>query len=196
MGLALTTVAISFFYSRGELPPTPAAGYVASVLALLPLALLPLPGGATVHAKGNPSALGAPLLAADEGVTPAPAADAAPQLAKRGSGRRRSDVVSTPTVGGLSFKQAASGLDFWLLWFIQFAVFGSGVATNQNLALILESAEAPAASGLGVALFGLAHRTHPCIVATARAVGVPRASPTVLPCDHFEMWAALAAATP
>ena len=36
------------------------------------------------------------------------------------------------------------------------AVFGGGVAANQNLALIFESARSPSASGLGVALFALA----------------------------------------
>eukprot|EP00930_Biecheleria_cincta_P032853 TRINITY_DN22766_c0_g1_i1.p1 TRINITY_DN22766_c0_g1~~TRINITY_DN22766_c0_g1_i1.p1 ORF type:complete len:623 (-),score=134.13 TRINITY_DN22766_c0_g1_i1:213-2081(-) len=59
------------------------------------------------------------------------------------------------TVDGLNFMTAAGGLDFWLLWFMQFAVFGGGVATNQNLALILESAGNASASGLGVALFAL-----------------------------------------
>lgn len=56
---------------------------------------------------------------------------------------------------GVEFMTAASDLDFWLLWFMQFAVFGGGVATNQNLALILESAGNASASGLGVALFAL-----------------------------------------
>jgi len=56
---------------------------------------------------------------------------------------------------GVNFMTAAGGLDFWLLWFMQFAVFGGGVATNQNLALILESAGNASASGLGVALFAL-----------------------------------------
>jgi len=56
---------------------------------------------------------------------------------------------------GLEFMTAAKGTDFWLLWFCQFAVFGGGVATNQNLALILESAGNASASGLGVALFAL-----------------------------------------
>eukprot|EP00441_Pelagodinium_beii_P037822 CAMPEP_0197635258 /NCGR_PEP_ID=MMETSP1338-20131121/11119_1 /TAXON_ID=43686 ORGANISM="Pelagodinium beii, Strain RCC1491" /NCGR_SAMPLE_ID=MMETSP1338 /ASSEMBLY_ACC=CAM_ASM_000754 /LENGTH=579 /DNA_ID=CAMNT_0043207273 /DNA_START=211 /DNA_END=1950 /DNA_ORIENTATION=- len=56
---------------------------------------------------------------------------------------------------GLDFATAAKGIDFWLLWLMQFAVFGGGVATNQNLALILESAGNGEASGLGVALFAL-----------------------------------------
>jgi len=47
---------------------------------------------------------------------------------------------------------------------MQFAIFGSGVATNQNLALILESAEAPTASGLGVALFALASTVSRVVV--------------------------------
>ena len=38
----------------------------------------------------------------------------------------------------------------------QLAVFGGGVAANQNLALIFESVHSPASSGLGVALFALA----------------------------------------
>lgn len=56
---------------------------------------------------------------------------------------------------GLTFQVAAQGMDFYLLWLCQFAVFGAGVATNQNLALILESAGHDAASSLGVALFAL-----------------------------------------
>lgn len=58
-------------------------------------------------------------------------------------------------VHGLSFRVAIQGLDFWLVGLCQFAVFGGGIATNQNLALILESAGQPSASGLGVALFAL-----------------------------------------
>lgn len=56
---------------------------------------------------------------------------------------------------GLPFRTAFFGMDFWLLWAIQFAIFGAGVATNQNLALILESAGHDSASSLGVALFAL-----------------------------------------
>lgn len=57
---------------------------------------------------------------------------------------------------GVPFPVALRGLDFWLLFFMQLAVFGGGVAANQNLALIFESARSPASSGLGVALFALA----------------------------------------
>ncbi|CAE8643168.1 unnamed protein product [Polarella glacialis] len=60
-----------------------------------------------------------------------------------------------PQSEGVTFATAILGLDFWLIWLMQFAVFGAGVATNQNLALILESAGSPSASGLGVALFAL-----------------------------------------
>lgn len=56
---------------------------------------------------------------------------------------------------GLPFRVAFFGMDFWLLWATQFAIFGAGVATNQNLALILESAGHDSASSLGVALFAL-----------------------------------------
>jgi len=35
---------------------------------------------------------------------------------------------------GLPFRVAFFGMDFWLLWATQFAIFGAGVATNQNLA--------------------------------------------------------------
>jgi len=41
------------------------------------------------------------------------------------------------------------------LFVMQLAVFGGGVAANQNLALIFESVRSPASSGLGVALFAL-----------------------------------------
>ena len=50
---------------------------------------------------------------------------------------------------------AATGLDFWLLFYVQFAVFGAGIATNQNLSMILESEGSPQFAGLGVALFAL-----------------------------------------
>lgn len=70
---------------------------------------------------------------------------------------------------GLPFHVAVRGMDFYLLWSCQFAIFGAGVATNQNLAawpcllwlvgvaeaLILESAGHNNASSLGVALFAL-----------------------------------------
>ena len=59
-------------------------------------------------------------------------------------------------VTGVHFGDAARGIDFWLLFLMQLAVFGGGVADNQNLALIFESEGDPAASGLGVALFSLA----------------------------------------
>ncbi|CAJ1396769.1 unnamed protein product [Effrenium voratum] len=62
---------------------------------------------------------------------------------------------SSAVLKGMSFGEAACGLDFWLLWLIQFGLFGAGVATNQNLALILESAHNVSAAGLGVALFAL-----------------------------------------
>ena len=35
---------------------------------------------------------------------------------------------------GLPFRKAVMGMDFYLLWSCQFAIFGAGVATNQNLA--------------------------------------------------------------
>jgi len=56
---------------------------------------------------------------------------------------------------GITFQTAFKGMDFWLLWVCQFAVFGAGVATNQNLALILETTGHSSASSLGVALFAL-----------------------------------------
>merc|ERR1712194_402205 len=64
------------------------------------------------------------------------------------------EAVSTPD--GLSFSVAVRGLDYWLLWFMQFSVFGAGMATSQNLGLILESLGKPSAAGLGFALFALA----------------------------------------
>mmetsp|Transcript_61847 Transcript_61847/g.114821 ORF Transcript_61847/g.114821 Transcript_61847/m.114821 type:complete len:671 (+) Transcript_61847:48-2060(+) len=64
-------------------------------------------------------------------------------------------TVDKPQAKGDSFTDALFGLDFWLLFFIQYAIFGAGIATNQNLALIMESAGAKTASGLGVALFAL-----------------------------------------
>merc|ERR1711904_447667 len=62
---------------------------------------------------------------------------------------------SAQAADGVSFKSAICGLDFWLAFLVQFAVFGVGISTNQNLGLILESAGLPTASGLGVALFAL-----------------------------------------
>ena len=135
VALALTTVCISFFYSKGTLPPTPAAGVATAALALLPLGLLPCAqrSARVVHAKGEPSGLGEALL---------------PARASSGNGAADAPFPAErplPAPSGLTFGAAAAGLDFWLLWGLQFAIFGSGVATNQNLALILESAEAPAA---------------------------------------------------
>eukprot|EP00931_Biecheleriopsis_adriatica_P061336 TRINITY_DN36883_c0_g1_i1.p1 TRINITY_DN36883_c0_g1~~TRINITY_DN36883_c0_g1_i1.p1 ORF type:complete len:616 (+),score=153.63 TRINITY_DN36883_c0_g1_i1:78-1925(+) len=73
------------------------------------------------------------------------------EVAPQGGG----PATSTSAEEGLKLTVAVTGIDFWLLWIMQFAVFGAGVATNQNLALILESAGNPSASGLGVALFAL-----------------------------------------
>eukprot|EP00438_Fugacium_kawagutii_P002213 Skav233841 [mRNA] locus=scaffold3130:30715:38615:- [translate_table: standard] len=65
------------------------------------------------------------------------------------------DRPSSPVKKGLSLKSACFGMDFWLLWSSQFAVFGAGVAVNQNLALILETTGHDSASSFGVALFAL-----------------------------------------
>ena len=65
-------------------------------------------------------------------------------------------ATTATRVSGVSFGDAMGGVDFWLLFMMQLAVFGGGVADNQNLALIFESEGEPAASGLGVALFSLA----------------------------------------
>eukprot|EP00440_Ansanella_granifera_P035785 gb/GFBE01038818.1/.p1 GENE.gb/GFBE01038818.1/~~gb/GFBE01038818.1/.p1 ORF type:complete len:621 (+),score=167.14 gb/GFBE01038818.1/:1-1863(+) len=76
-----------------------------------------------------------------------------------GASEKLSAGSASPTAAavpdGLTFGTAVKGIDFWLLWLMQFSVFGAGVATNQNLALILESAGNASASGLGVALFAL-----------------------------------------
>ena len=51
-------------------------------------------------------------------------------------------VAASPA--GVPLRAALAGLDFWLLFFMQLAVFGGGVGANQNLALIFESARSPA----------------------------------------------------
>jgi len=128
--LSVFDVGVSFFYSSGKLVATASLGYIGVGLALLPLVLL------VTTPTRDPEQLGA-AAGMLEGQTPAAAPPAA--------------AANT----GVDFLVAAGGLDFWLVWFMQFAVFGSGVATNQNLALIMESAGNKESAGLGVALFAL-----------------------------------------
>ena len=73
----------------------------------------------------------------------------------QGSAGSEPEIVRPQNRIGISFQTAFKGMDFWLLWVCQFAVFGAGVATNQNLDLILETTGHDSASSLGVALFAL-----------------------------------------
>lgn len=126
--LALFDVSVSSMFLMRKLAQSSVLGFIALSLALSPIIVLFL-----AHLEENQMD-----RSSQESRTVGKAAN-----------------ISPPQIGGLSFCTAACGLDFWLLWFMQFAVFGSGVATNQNLALILESAGNTSASGLGVALFAL-----------------------------------------
>ena len=125
-----------FAFSTGVIGPTAQLGLLGACIALLPLSLLPRPGDKTA-----PS-LSEPMLSVEEA-----------SAAKRWAAKAAPTSAATH---GVPFPIALSGPDFWLLFFMQLAVFGGGVAANQNLALIFESARSPAASGLGVALFALA----------------------------------------
>mmetsp|Transcript_84463 Transcript_84463/g.185354 ORF Transcript_84463/g.185354 Transcript_84463/m.185354 type:complete len:657 (-) Transcript_84463:34-2004(-) len=124
--LSCFDVGVSFFYSKKAISETPLLGYICVALASLPFVLL------------------IPPLPNDE----KPEEKQVVSQISQSSG-------GVKAVDGISFRKAACGLDFWLIWFAQFAVFGSGVATNQNLALLLESAGNKEAAGLGVAMFAL-----------------------------------------
>ena len=161
--LALFSVGVSFCYSNGLIRSTSFLGFTGLGLALLPLTLLPLPsGGASAVA---PVAYSRPTLS--EPLMPSREDGNRPALEKQPSGggggvslvgklRAAGYVAIASLPSGVRFGDAVGGLDFWLLFLMQLAVFGGGVAANQNLALIFESARSPAASGLGVALFALA----------------------------------------
>lgn len=125
--LSFFNVGVSFSYARGIVGPTAILGMIGMVIAALPCCIL-LILQKPERAESSPDSNKAALTAS------APAAAAS---------------------DGLKFGQAAMGMDFWLLWYMQFAIFGGGVATNQNLAGIMESAGSPEAAGLGVALFAL-----------------------------------------
>ena len=148
--MALFSVAVSFCYSNGLIRSTSYLGYAGLALSMLPLTLLP------IQARGGRVAPSGPTLS--EPLMPAREASTSSQGAH--SGRHTLKAVGTAVMSvlptGVSFGAAVAGLDFWLLFLMQLAVFGGGVAANQNLALIFESARSPAASGLGVALFALA----------------------------------------
>ena len=156
VALALFCVAVSFLYSSGAIHSTAFLGVAGVALGLLPLTLLPCPSAAAATAVA-PAAPGAglqeALLPASEGAGAgaggaAAAGSVAPEAAKRGKSsklRAAAAAVVATQVSGVRFHDALRGIDFWLLFLMQFAVFGGGVAANQNLALIFESARDPAA---------------------------------------------------
>lgn len=162
---ALFCVAVSFCYSTGLIGPTPALGFCGLCIALLPLSLLPRDDEVAASALSEPMLAAEEASAAKEEAVPAATSAAQVQPSKPALPARRSSlskfkaaahavIAAGPT--GVPATVALAGLDFWLLFFMQLAVFGGGVAANQNLALIFESARSPASSGLGVALFALA----------------------------------------
>lgn len=168
VSLALFSVAVSFCYSNGLIRSTPLLGYAGLALAALPLTLLPLPAGsAAPTAPITPApVLSEPLLpgfdssrtSAASFMTTTPGSYPVNERRRASLDKFRAAALAAVAVGpsGVRFNDAVRGADFWLLFAMQLAVFGGGVAANQNLALIFESARDPAASGLGVALFALA----------------------------------------
>ncbi len=182
---ALFCVAVSYAYSTAMIGPTAWLGALGVGIALLPLTLLPAaadepaaglsePMLAAADAPSAPPASAPKPRVRIEGrvsvlqfvyelltrarVHPAaePPAAAAPLVAAPAALAVMRGLGAAPPPAGVPFGAALSGLDFWLLFFMQLSVFGGGVAANQNLALIFESARSPASSGLGVALFALA----------------------------------------
>jgi len=129
IALPLFNVVVSYLLSNGTIQPTPALGFADIAILVVPLLvlLLPPPTFNNEDAPGNQSASPASLST--------PLADSASS--------------------SIPFSVAIGGLDFWLLVFVQFTIFGSGVATNQNLALIFESLGSPEFAGLAVALFAM-----------------------------------------
>lgn len=167
VSLAVFSVVVSFCYSNGIIQTTSALGFAGFVLAALPLTLLPLPSGSTATVGPN---LSEPLMPAPkdevdiyrqkQAAAQAAMVDSRPlrgdALIRKLKAAAQTVLVSQNILRGVRFGDAVVGLDFWLLFVMQLAVFGGGVAANQNLALIFESARSPSASGLGVALFALA----------------------------------------
>ena len=181
LALCLFCVGVAFLYSSGRIAATPPLAVVAFALALAPATLLQ-PN--TFRVLGHGAASGDAADAAERAaLNAAPRGDAAPPARPKFHASRSQIHVQT----GVPFGAAATGLDFWLLFYVQFAVFGAGIATNQNLSMILESEGSPQFAGLGVALFALAS------TCSRAAVGLLVASPAVSAVVSKWAWLALVA---
>lgn len=122
-------VAASYLFATGILSVTPSLPLIGVGLSVLPLIVLALPSWNISENDVGTASLG--------GVEEAAA-----------SNEEQGDDVT--------FLQSVVQPDYWLLLILQFAVFGAGVATNQNMALIFESVGKTETVSLAVAIFALA----------------------------------------
>ena len=149
VSLAFFSVVVSFCYSNGLIQSTSLLGFAGLGLALLPITLLPLPSGAastSATIAAGPS-LSEPLVPAKEAHAQSePASNTSASGGPRSKGLKalRTAAMAVMAVGptGVRFADAARGLDFWLLFLMQLAVFGA--CASQRVSLLPACCRLPA----------------------------------------------------